>query len=149
MVDRRRIAEDQAERALQRVSEQDKFVVEQVASASKWLTASLLAVNSAGLIAAVGSGLLEEEKFPALLFVLGAGAALCSGVAMQEFYNNISPVLRFKEAYWLRVRQRGSRSSALERRMVRRTSTPWSLAPPLFGWLSAILWLAGAVALLI
>jgi hypothetical protein len=88
-----------AERLLTRLDRNQGFSWEQVASFSKWLTASLLAVNGAGGLAALS--LLKEgggSWLPAVLFGVGLLMALLSGTALQHFYNAMDNGLNRRRA---------------------------------------------------
>jgi hypothetical protein len=59
--------------------------IEQGSSTSKWLSASLLAINGGGALAAFNAFERLETTLPAALFLVGTVAALASGWFNQTF----------------------------------------------------------------
>jgi hypothetical protein len=139
-----------AERVLTRIDRMQAFTSEQVASFSKWLTASLLAVNGAGGLASLN--LLQRSSdawLAAMMFGLGIVLALCSGTILQEIYNRATPPLLDQDNYWATVSIDGVRDGDLEAQLEEQSRKPlrFSWAPPLLGWLSGFSFIAGAVAM--
>lgn len=137
-------------RALARIRDQETFAAEQVASMAKWLTASLLAVNGAGAIAVFNrAGAVNHSSAAGILFMLGIAFALLSGTALQEFYNREGDPLLALDKYWTRVSLTGVRDEEAEKnlRLPIDTLNRFAFIPPLFGWISGILFLVGAVLL--
>lgn len=145
-----KLEQETAARALARIEKQDSFANEQVASMGKWLMASLLAANSGGVIVTVqmkaGPDLIASS-----LFMIGAGASLLSGTAMQEFYNAIPELLRFKERYWLKVSMGKPRCRRAERLIEARMKKTMrkAIVIPALGWLSGLLWLTGVTRIVL
>lgn len=138
-----------AQRVLTRIDHLQGFAAEQVASTAKWLTASLLAVNGAGALAAVNALKDGGAWLPSLLFTLGIISALLSATAMQEIYNNTSDPLLSHDNYWIQVADNGYRDPNEEDSLQAASTAAMRLArmPPILGWISGLLFLAGAVLL--
>ncbi len=139
-----------AERVLKRIDQHQQFAFDQVGSMAKWLMASLLAVNGAGAIAAINA--VNSGKGPwaaGLLFALGIGSALISGVAMQDVYNAIPEPLLKQDEYWTGVTVTGVRETAIEEEHKNQTAKAlrFQFVPPLLGWISGLLFVAGAITL--
>ncbi len=139
-----------AQRVLQRVDQQQQFAFDQVGSMAKWLMASLLAVNGGGAIAAMnvdGGG--GPYWLAGLLFAIGILSALVSGVTMQDVYNSIPGPLLEVDNYWTGVGVTGERDSLRERELRSGTTKAlrFSVLPPLFGWLSGLLFIGGAITI--
>ena len=139
-----------AERILKRIDQHQQFVFDQVGSMAKWLMASLLAVNGAGAIAAMNAVDSGKGHWAAgLLFAVGVGCALMSGVAMQDVYNAIPEPLLTQDNYWTGVSITGERDGGVEE--LHKTATAkmlrFRLLPPLLGWISGLLFIAGAITL--
>ncbi|HEY0147942.1 MAG TPA: hypothetical protein VGB70_02965 [Allosphingosinicella sp.] len=139
-----------AERLLTRLDRNQGFSWEQVASFSKWLTASLLAVNGAGGLAALS--LLKEgggSWLPAVLFGVGLLMALLSGTALQHFYNAMAMPLLDHDNYWTTVLIDGVRDGHLEEKLQAQSdkSQRFSAIAPGFGWCSGLSFIAGSIAL--
>jgi hypothetical protein len=126
------------------------IAVEQMTGISKWLNASLFAVNSGGILTVLNnSNNLNDIKTPCLLFIVGLFGCLFSAVANQEFYNRISEPLAEMISYWSEVSITGEEDSDLhdgiKAKMTKITKSAW--VGPIFGWLSGLLFLAGAIAI--
>lgn len=139
-----------AERILARIDQQQQFAFDQVGSMAKWLMASLLAVNGAGAIAAMNAVDTGKGHWAAgLIFALGVGSALMSGVAMQDVYNAIPEPLLMQDNYWTGVSVTGERDADVEEEHKTATAKTlrFRLVPPLLGWISGLLFIAGAITL--
>jgi len=138
-----------AQRILTRIDYLQGFAAEQVASTAKWLTASLLAINGAGALAAVNDLKDGGSWLAALLFTLGVISALLSATAIQEVYNNSSDPLMENDNYWIQVAVSGYRDPDEEDSLQAASTAAMRLArvPPILGWISGLLFLAGAVLL--
>ena len=138
-----------AERVLIRLDRHQSFSWEQLSSFAKWLTASLLAVNGAGGLAALT--LLKEggSSVPGAFFGTGLLLALLSGAALQEIYNRISIPMIDQDNYWTSVVIDGTRDCDIEADLDSQTKTIMRFAfiPPTLGWGSGISFIAGAVSL--
>jgi hypothetical protein len=139
-----------AERVLTRVDRHSGFAWEQVASFAKWLSASLLAINGAGGLAALA--LVRDHGgsvLPPVLFGLGMLLALLSGTALQEIYNNLAEPLLEHDNYWTSVVIDGVRDGDIEEKLEAETKKGrrFSYIPPLLGWCSGISFIAGSIAL--
>lgn len=141
-----------AEHALVQVRGHQRFGAEQVASMAKWLTASLLAVNGAGAIAVFNrTHSVDHPTSAGVLFTLGIGFALLSGTALQELYNRVSTPLHELDSYWTGVSITGVRDETQEKSLngLLDAINRFAFIPPLLGWFSGFLFLAGAILLAI
>jgi hypothetical protein len=131
-----------AERVLVRADRQTGFAADQVASMSKWLMASLLAVNGAGALAAINSQ-TTAAWWPAALFGLGMVFALLNGVVLQEIYNNSANELFESDKYWTDVSIHGVRDALIEEKLLESAKNVmrYSYLSPLAGWVSGVLFL--------
>lgn len=139
-----------AARALGRIDRMQGFVSDQVSSMAKWLMASLLALNGGGALAALNaSGKTDVGWIPGILFLLGIATALLSGVAMQEVYNAYPEKLLENDMYWTVVSIGGERNEEHETELKGALTglARFHFVPPLLGWVSAMLFLAGAASL--
>lgn len=142
LVQKAKLKSQNAERTLQ-------LVVEQQVGHSKWLNASLLAINSAALFAITGQ--LEHLDSTALVagpFVAGVITALLSGYCLQEFYQlSTTPVFRSWE-YWSKVSITGKRNIRFEMylRKLFKKIFRWAWVPPALGWISGLCFLSGIFA---
>ena len=139
-----------ASRTLERIRDHEKFSSEQLASLSKWLSASLLAVNGGGAIAVFNH--LHDFPFAKLAgfsFMIGIALALLSGAGLQEFYNRIRTPLVELDSYWTAVSLTGVRDESKETRLNERINRINRLAfiPPTIGWISGILFILGSILL--
>lgn len=119
-------------------------------AAARWLTASLLAVNGGGAIAALN--IVEKLTRPGLvggLFVAGLMAAMLSGYLLQHFNYGAVDLLANRAAYWAVVGERGTRDPETEGPMDDAQSrfNRLALCAPLAGWLSAMLFLAACITI--
>lgn len=135
-------------RNLERVQQSRKLATEQGVSWAKWLTASLLAVNGAGAVAVLNSvEKLHRPDVSGAVFIGGLALALLSGWGLELSYFRQIPFAEDLEFFWERVSDTGvvdeAEKEELERRalIIRR----WDWAPPLFGLLSGLVFVAGAI----
>lgn len=81
-----------------------EIAVDQVTGMSKWLTASLFAANSGGLLTVLNTAdKLSNPEVPGAMFAGGLIFALLSGTALQEIYNQMSEPLSDLIVYWSEV----------------------------------------------
>lgn len=136
-----------AQIALRRIETLEKLASDQATTQSRWLNASLMAVNSAGVVASVAAG---DALAPLIGFSIGTGATLLSGVVLQENYlNHLPKRLRDQEPYWIRVSITGERDedeeAAMQDAANENTWVHWTA--PLLGYVSGAAWLASVIAL--
>lgn len=117
------------------------------AHAFRWLTASLLAINSGGAIAALNSEYLAamHKIFAGGLFGLGLLAALLVGVLAQHANRKIIPTLQKQLGYWVSVADDGERLESMEADFAveMKVALKGAWLTPMVGWVSAILFLSG------
>lgn len=130
------------------MSEAMKTLLSETGSIGRWLTASLLAVNGAAA-AAVFSAFdkLASPSVDAALFITGVFAALCTGVLLQKATIAGAELAGEVIGHSLVVEQTGvyhEQAQILFDGMGARSqrNSKW---PQMAGWLSAILFAAGAV----
>lgn len=137
-------------RVISRVDQHVSFATDQVGSWAKWLTASLLAINGAGALASLNAASEADNSWIAgVIFAVGILAALLSGVAMQEVYNMVPEPMLEQDDYWTVVSITGARDSEREDvlRSAASKASRLAILPPLLGWISGCLFLAGIVTL--
>lgn len=123
---------------------------EQVVAQGKWLNASLLAVNSAGLIAAMQIEAAARDSWALAAFLVGVGAALLSGAALQEAYLHSNPKrVSIAEPYWREAALTGHRDFKAEEAISeQQKKRSWhDYLTPGLGYLSGLAWISGAIAL--
>jgi hypothetical protein len=119
-------------------------------SMSKWLIASLLALNGGAAIALLNAhDKVYDPIVPGSLFVLGIVFALLNGWLIQLF--SLGDVKAMQEAvgYWLSVVHDGERDEALEGEMQKtfaKGDRENNIAASA-GWISLLLFLSGCAAL--
>lgn len=124
-----------------------KFCSEQVSSWAKWLTASLLVINSGALLAALNSDEINARGLAASIFVAGVVTALLSGTVLQEIYNRHGDLVR---AQWVEFKKFEAGFS-LDQAKLSELSDKHSwwerIAPiaPILGYLSGCFFVAGAL----
>lgn len=139
-----------ARRMLTRVDQHNAFTTEQVGAWSRWLTASLLALNGAGALAALGAAQRTDGAWIAgAIFAVGIIMALLSGTCLQEVYNEVPIPLLHQDEYWTGVSITGMRDGERERALAAEAvkASRWDHVPPILGWISGVLFLAAIVVL--
>ncbi|MEA3081470.1 MAG: hypothetical protein QOD54_1138 [Sphingomonadales bacterium] len=90
----------------------------EVASLSRWLLATLVVINGAGVITALPLNMASEAKLGgALAFLLGILAALGAGLWSLYAFKRVSIMANTMMGYWLTVAGDGRRLAALEATM--------------------------------
>lgn len=124
--------------------------VDQVTGLSKWLTASLFAANSGGLLTILN----QSQKIAYLelsggVFIAGLVLALLSATANQEIYNRMSDPLADMISYWHEVRITGSQNKEEHDKIAARMTkiNRWLWIGPIVGWLSGVAFITGAVTI--
>jgi hypothetical protein len=122
--------------------------VDQVTGLSKWLTASLFAANSGGLLTILN----QSQKVAYLglsggLFIAGLVLALLSATANQEIYNRMSDPLADMISHWHEVRITGRQNTEEHNAIAARMSkiNRWLWIGPTVGWLSGLAFIAGTI----
>ncbi len=116
---------------------------------SKWLTASLFAANSGGVLTILNTAdKLSTPEVSASLFASGLVFALISGTAIQEIYNQMSDPLADLVEYWAEVEAGLGIDIDKQNQILARLSkvSKWSWAAPVPGWISGLLFVGGAFA---
>lgn len=86
---------------LERYEKHLDLCVDQVTSLSKWLSASLFAVNSGGLLTLLNqSQSITNIQTPGILFISGIIFSLLSATINQEVYNRAATHLHSMINYW-------------------------------------------------
>ena len=143
------IAESQ--RAEWRISYYERhatLAADQVAGLSKWLTASLFAANSGGIITLLNQAdKIELPLWAGGSFITGLILALLSATANQEFYNRVSDPLLNMIAYWQEVRITGISDSVQHEQISDQLSSSyrWTWVGPTLGWLSGFAFIGGTI----
>lgn len=133
--------------AIEQCDSEYQFCADQVASWSKWLTASLLLLNSAALVS-----LFEKPFFwSAGLYLGGVALALISGVVMQEIYNRQAEISREQWIELQKVKAGFLKDvEAMTALQVRAKSmSKWHWIPPVAGWISGILFVSASIIAII
>ncbi len=140
-----------AEAELAAATHSRDFLLEAHQDAYKWLTASLLAINSGGILATLNatSGLAQFRVAAGLLFYLGMMAALLSQYLSQRAGRLTMAPLGALMGYWISVVHSGEHSQEMWEKLNEdlQDSVKKALSTQIAGWASAILFSAG-VALL-
>lgn len=146
------IARLSAKRVVERIDKQAAFVSTEYGTISRWLTASLFALNGGGAAAFMNANAGAGGRLvPMVLFGSGVVFAMFGAMIVQETYGNLADLLRRQDLYWSRVMVSGRRlrwAEALFKASRRRRYRRAWLAPCL-GWISGALFVCGigAVAL--
>ena len=124
------------------------LAAEQVAGLSKWLTASLFAASSGGLLTLLNQS--EKIGLPILaggLFIAGLIFALLSATVNQEMYNRVSEPLLSLIAYWHEVKITGLTDTAKQKELdgSLTSSYRWSWIGPSLGWCSGFAFIGGTI----
>ena len=139
-----------AERKIERIKREIEFAGEQVGSWSRWLTASLLAINGGGALATINQSQNIAFNWNAgIAFAAGIVSAILSGTLLQELYNRrITPILECDD-YWIDVQFSGIRDLKNESELRDKLDRAQRFSPiaPLLGWASGLLFLAGGYLL--
>ena len=136
----------QADLILKRIDHLDALIAGEASHQSRWLSGSLLLINSAGLGAFLNSS--TQNKFNFLLgspFALGVVFALLSGVILQEVYNNMSMPMLNNRNYWINVRCGAERDPDIELQLKHalENGLVYSKWAPISGWVSGLLFVPG------
>lgn len=117
---------------------------------SKWLTGSLFAANSAGMITILNTAdKLVMPAVPGCLFAAGLIFALLSGTAIQEIYNRLSEPLGELIEYWAEIEAGAPINTERQNDLIDRVRTiqKWGWAAPVPGWISGLLFVGGGFAI--
>ena len=141
----RRFAELEVERQSASI---DRMLDQHVAD-FKWLTASLLLLNSGGSAAILNSASISNhgKLISASLYLVGIALALLIGVASQKFaIKTLSPTIGYR-AFWIAISQGEIFDPDAERRAIEKIQATAKRAwiVPALGWLSAVAFLAGSI----
>ena len=92
----------------------------EVASLSRWLLATLVAITGAAVVSVLPLKLAPDANLSAALaFLLGVLAALCAGIWSLYAFKRVSIAANTMMGYWLTVAGDGQRLAALEATMKR------------------------------
>lgn len=124
-----------------------EIAVDQVTGMSKWLTGSLFAANSGGVLTVLNTAdKLTNPELCASLFSAGLVFALLGGTALQEVYNRLSEPLADLIEYWSEVEagapEDDDRHSEIAGRM--NAIKRWFWTAPIPGWISGILFISAS-----
>jgi hypothetical protein len=141
----RRFAELEVERQSASI---DRMLDQHIAD-FKWLTASLLLLNSGGSAAILNSASISNQGklISASLYLAGIALALLIGVASQKFaIKTLSPTIAYR-AFWIAISQGEVFDPELERQAIENIQVTAKRAwiVPALGWLSALAFLAGSI----
>jgi hypothetical protein len=117
----------------------------EVASLSRWLLATLVAINGAAAISVLPLSMVAEAKLgAALAYLFGILAALGAGLWSLYAFKRVSIAANTMMGYWLSVGGDGQRLAALETTMKRHMDQAiGSRATHLFVFASVMAFLAG------
>ena len=124
--------------------------VEQVTNMAKWLTASLFAANSGGILTVLNTTeKLATPQLPGSLFATGLVFALLSGTALQEVYNRLSDPFGELIVFWAEVEAGKNLDMAKQKELVDEINqiSKFSWLVPVPGWISGLLFIAAAFAI--
>ncbi|MGB3738253.1 MAG: hypothetical protein WA948_02755 [Pontixanthobacter sp.] len=128
------------------------IVAGQMTGLSKWLTASLFAINSAGIVTIISnSDKIHNLKIVGCLFVIGLLFALLNAAINQEIYNRLSEPLTEMIGYWGEVSISGqsdpNKLTAIDAKMTKLHE--WSWLGPLFGWASGLAFIGSCLLIIL
>lgn len=136
-----------AEHNIGRYERYDQILSDQITKTSGWLTASLLAINAGGALAALNAAERGPAATgPALVFGMGILTALLSAVTMQEFLIKMTGSVEQCLSYWRRVQISGVHDEQEARQVqeaLKQTKKRRHIAP-VIGWVSGIHFFIGA-----
>ena len=140
-----------AELQVERESGNIDRILDQHASDLKWLTASLLLINSGAAVAALNSDAISlvGKQEAGLAFVIGIALALAIGILSQKFGMRLVPALTAYRAFWLSIDQ-GERFDAESERAASgkvREAAKFGWVVPATGWLSFASFVTGCFEL--
>ena len=138
-----------AELEIERQSSSIDRMLDQHIADFKWLTASLLLLNSGGSAAILNSTSISNhgKLISASLYLAGIALALLIGVASQKFaIKTLSPTIGYR-AFWIAVSQGEIFDPEAERQAIEKIQAAAKKAwiVPALGWLSAAAFLAGSM----
>lgn len=139
-----------AKRVVERIDKQSAFVSAEYGTISRWLTASLFALNGGGAAAFLNSHEgVGSRILPISLFGTGVVFAIFGAMIVQEMYGNLADLLRRQDLYWSRVAINGRRLRWAEARFraSRRRRYRYAWLAPFLGWVSGALFVGGIVAI--
>lgn len=139
-----------AKRTIERIDKQSAFVTVEYGTISRWLTASLFALNGGGAAAFLNShNEVGSRILPVSLFGAGVIFAMFGAMIIQELYSTLADLLRRQDSYWSRVAISGRRLRWAETRFraSRRRRYRYAWLAPLLGWISGALFVAGITAI--
>jgi hypothetical protein len=135
-----------AKRVVERIDKQNAFVAAELGSVSRWLTASLFALNGGSAAAFLtASDVVGSRALPVSLFGAGVVFAMLGAVVIQELYGNICDLLNRQDLYWSRVAVSGRRLRWAEARFrkSRRKRYRFAFVAPALGFVSGALFVSG------
>tara|TARA_B110001454_G_scaffold22028_1_gene21462 strand:+ start:265 stop:720 length:456 start_codon:yes stop_codon:yes gene_type:complete len=135
-----------AKRAVERIDKQSAFVSTEFGTISRWLTASLFALNGGGAAAFLNSQEgVKSSLLPMGLFGAGITFAMLGAMVIQEIYGDLGELLRRQDLYWSRVAISGRRLKWVEARfrVSRKRRMRYAWLAPLFGLISGALFISG------
>lgn len=135
---------------LRQIERQEEFFRQEMATVSRWLTASILAVNGAGAIAAFNADQSGRRYWIAgVLFIAGVLCGLLSGVSIQEIYKRYSDTL--SDAWDYQISLVSGKPIDVERQHRHQKQiaiiSKFAWVPPLIGWVGGVLFVVGAAAM--
>lgn len=139
-----------ARRTIERIDKQSAFVTAEYGTISRWLTASLFALNGGGAAAFLNShNDFGSRILPVSFFGAGIIFAMFGAMIVQELYGTLADLLRRQDFYWSRVAISGRRLRWAEARFKasRRRRYRYAWLAPLLGWISGALFVAGIAAI--
>jgi len=145
------IARRLAEHSIETLKSTYSFAIQQHADSFKWITASLLAINSGGAFAVLNFEKLDlvSKKVSGLFFLVGILLSMLVAVAAQKLTIRALPILNHQIGFWISVLEDGKIPANLEeiesanaKKVIR---FQWIV--PMIGWLSAACFVAGMASI--
>jgi len=138
-----------AKRVVERIDKQYGFVAAEVGTISRWLTASLFALNGGGAAAFLNSHEAGPRLLPVSLFGTGVVFAMFGAMVVQEVYGSLADLLLRQDLYWSRVAITGRRLrwAEVRFRISRRRRHRYAWLAPALGWISGASFVAGIAAI--
>jgi len=146
---RQEVAVEAARLTLQQSLAWQERVSDHVVQMSKWLTGSLLFVNTGAIVAVLNAAThIHHPERPAWLFIAGTLMALLNGWLVQLFSASSVPIATDAVGYWnIVVADNGRRRADVEEILWCKVTNmqKWANLVQVPGWISASLWMIGSL----
>ena len=136
-----------AEHSIDSLKSSQNFLLQQHSDSFKWITASLLTVNSGGAFAILNTEKIDiiTKKTSGMYFLVGILLAMLVGVFAQRLTARVIKILNQQVGFWLSVLEDGAIPQNLTEIEAQNSkdATRLQWIVPVIGWLSAACFVAG------